>query len=377
MNGEKERKAPETEIRGRDVIRIASLAFTRRGRDLAARTEAACRKVPGRELIWENVKTIDEKTFRTADALFFFCASGIAVRKIAPLLKSKTSDPAVLVTGEDGKYVISLLSGHLGKANAWAEEVAEALGAQPVITTASDVRKMPALDVWASECGLAIDDMKLAGRIAAYLLSLENEDMTGKEQRSDGPEIRREKTGDGSGGKTEYRICITEEADFPPDGNTLILRPRRYVLGVGCRRDTDPDKMEEFLLKFLRDNGIDRRLVRRICSVDRKKDEDAVKAAARMLGVPFTVFSADELAAVPGCFRSSDFVRETVGVGNVCERAAVLGAGPGSRLTAGKTAAGGMTAAAACMPFAAGEKRILKPEEWLALASGGTFPDKV
>ena len=365
--------------RGRDVLHIASLAFTESGRALARRVKETCRRVPGREIIWKNVEDIDEEMFRISDAVFFFCAAGIAVRKIAPFLQDKTSDPAVLVIGEDGKYVISLLSGHLGGANAWAEEAAKALRAQPVITTASDVRRIPAIDVWASECGLTIGDMKAAKRIAAYLLSRVNPETQG-EQKSDGP--GNDSPGSGFTGQkkmrteeAEYRICITENPGFACGENMLILRPKRYVVGVGCRRGTEPEAMGAFLVDFLRENGIDPALVERICSIDRKKDEDAIKAAARMLKAPFTVFSAEELAAVPGHFSASDFVLETAGVDNVCERAAVLGAGEGSRLAVKKTAAGGMTAAAALRSPAEQRNLMMTPEEWLARVSDGGFPE--
>lgn len=133
--------------------------------------------------------------------------------------------------------------------------------------------------------------------------------------------------------------------------------------------------MGAFLVDFLRENGIDPALVERICSIDRKKDEDAIKAAARMLKAPFTVFSAEELAAVPGQFSASDFVLETAGVDNVCERAAVLGAGEGSRLAVKKTAVGGMTAAAALRPPAEQRNLMMTPEEWLARVSDGGFPE--
>lgn len=375
---EKMRSAAERR-RGRNVIYITSLAFTQRGRELACRVKEACGKASGRELIWKDTDHLDEETFRISDVVFFFCAAGIAVRKIAPFLQDKTSDPAVLVIGEDGKYVISLLSGHLGGANAWAEEAAKALRAQPVITTASDVRRIPAIDVWASECGLKIGDMKAAKRIAAYLLSRVNPETQG-EQKSDGP--GNDSPGSGFTGQkkmrteeAEYRICITENPGFACGENMLILRPKRYVVGVGCRRGTEPEAMGAFLVDFLRENGIDPALVERICSIDRKKDEDAIKAAARMLKAPFTVFSAEELASVPGSFSTSDFVRDTVGVDNVCERAALLGAGTQGQLTVKKTAADGMTAAAARNAQTMKKNLIMTPEQWLTQVLAGDFPE--
>ena len=375
---EKMRSAAERR-RGRNVIYITSLEFTQRGRELAGRVKEACGKVSGRELIWKDTENLDEETFRISDAVFFFCAAGIAVRKIAPFVKDKTSDPAVLVMGEDGKYVISLLSGHLGGANVWTREIAQVLEAQPVITTASDVRSMPSLDEWAAKCGLEIDDMKMAKRIAAYLLSRKNPEMR-KEQGSDGPENRfGNQKGSGQkkaqGETVKYRICITDKSDLASDSGTLILRPKCYVLGVGCRRDTNPEAMKKFLTDFMKKNRIDPRLVKCICSVDRKKDEKAVKEAARMLKVPFTVFSAEELASVPGSFSTSDFVRDTVGVDNVCERAALLGAGTQGQLTVKKTVADGMTAAAARNAQTMKKNLIMTPEQWLTQVLAGDFPE--
>ena len=138
------------------MIYAVSVAFTDRGKLLSRKAEDACRRRADREILWRDLTEIDEEPFRTADVIFFFCASGIAVRKIAPFLADKTSDPAVLVIGEEGSYVISLLSGHLGGANRWTREIAGILGAQPVITTATDGRKLPSIDLWASKCGLSI-----------------------------------------------------------------------------------------------------------------------------------------------------------------------------------------------------------------------------
>lgn len=399
---------PERKCGGRDVIYAVSVAFTDRGRLLSRKAEDACRRRADREILWRDLTEIDEETFRNADVIFFFCASGIAVRKIAPFLADKTSDPAVLVIGEEGSYVISLLSGHLGGANRWTREIAGILGAQPVITTATDGRKLPSIDLWASKCGLSIDDIKLAKRVTAYLLKensesgcLETADFPYLFDRPDSrcssaeasllpaaarkiaSALRNERVGEEvsssgfsdkeygrAGERAQYAICITENLQLFSGENTLILRPKRCVLGVGCRRGTDAGKMREFIFEFLKQNGIDPRLVERICSIDRKKDEACIKTAARALNVPFTVFSAEELAAVPGSFSRSDFVEETVGIDNVCERAAVCGAGPESRLIVKKTIADGMTAAAALRPPLTEDSLILTPEEWLKTASG-------
>lgn len=150
--------------------KLGIACFTEQGRELALRIaaglDASC------EILWyeKGLKQWCGRCFAEAKALIFIGACGIAVRSIAPFLKSKTEDPAVLVLDEKGQYVISLLSGHIGGANALACRVAEIVGASPVITTASDVRGKLAMDVFAKNNALAIDSMKRAKEIAAAIL---------------------------------------------------------------------------------------------------------------------------------------------------------------------------------------------------------------
>ena len=120
--------------------------------------------------IWSRERDVTAEIFSLYDVLLFFCASGIAVRKTAPFSRDKMKDPAVIVLGESGEFVIPLLSGHLGGANFYAENIASLLGTVPVITTASDGRDQPALDVWAAERKFAVSDRKLMKRIMAELL---------------------------------------------------------------------------------------------------------------------------------------------------------------------------------------------------------------
>lgn len=254
--------------------------------------------------------------FYEADALLYIGAAGIAVRAIAPFVKDKTSDPAVLVMDEAGRHVISLLSGHIGGANALAEKIALLTGAEPVITTATDVRGIPAIDSWAVSQDMAIENPSAVKAVSASLLA----------GRSVG-------------------VAITERTIRPPFDVTLYLRPRTLVLGAGCKKGVDAETFEKNALAFLRENGVSLLSVRALASIDVKKDEEAFLHFSQKYRLPFLTYDADELKNAAGVFAHSDFVEKTVGVGNVCERAAVLASA--GALLVGKTVYEGMTFALA------------------------------
>ncbi len=255
------------------------------------------------------------KYFDNADALLFIGACGIAVRAVAPFLHDKTTDPAVLVMDEAGKHVISLLSGHIGGANALAGEIALKTGAVPVITTATDLRGITAADTWAVDHNCAIENPEAIKSVSSAMLA-----------------------GHAVG------VAITERQMDPPFPVTLWLRPRTLVLGAGCRKDTDPAAFEEKVLCFLKENGVSLLSLRAVATIDLKRNEPALVRFCTRYSLPLQVYSADELRAVPGVFAHSDFVEKTTGVDNVCERAAVL---TGGSLLVGKTAAEGITLALA------------------------------
>ncbi len=273
--------------------------------------------------------------FSSHDALIFICACGIAVRSIAPHLKSKTEDPAVLVLDDGGRYVIPILSGHIGGANALARSLAEQLGAVPVITTATDGQGRFSCDAWAVTHNCAISSMEAAKEVSAAILTGE------VPVRSEYPLPDPLPAGLVPGDHGIYIGIRMHDA-------ALRLIPRITVAGIGCRRGTPADAILDALSSTLESHGIDIRSVCRIASIDAKKDEAGLNECADRLGVPLSFYSAEELAAVPGTFSASEFVRETVGVDNVCERAAVLA---GGSLIIPKTAAGGVTVAAAVLDW--------------------------
>ena len=330
-------------------MKICIFCFSDAGAELAARLCGAL------ELDRENVHTLAkfagaygftahdsvkedmEDLFSRHEALIFIGAAGIAVREIAPYIKSKTEDPAVLVMDERGQYVIPILSGHIGGANALARRVAALIGAAPVITTATDVNGKFACDAWAAEHGCAVSSMPLAKEVSAVILT---GDIPVASEFSL-PEALPDGLVRGEAGERGVYIGVRAKEPF---AKTLRLIPRIVTLGVGCRRGTPAETVSAVITETLEQHQIDVRAVCRIASIDVKRDEPGLLACAENLGVPAVFFSAEELNAVPGDFEESEFVRQAVGVGNVCERAAVRA---GGRLIARKTAANGVTVAAA------------------------------
>lgn len=287
--------------------------------------------------------------FSGADAMVFIGAAGIAVRAIAPYVKSKATDPAVLVTDENGAYVIPVLSGHIGGANELAAAAAKALEAQAVITTATDCRGMFSVDVFARKNGLAMDDLKTAKYISADLLSGQPVGLF-----SDFPTGGPIPDGLLPDTMCRHNIRITigcRASGESPRDRMLRLVPACVAVGIGCRRGTGEETIRAVVEKVMEENRLDMKSICALSSIDIKKEEAGIRELADRLEVPFLTYTGEELGAVPGTFSESAFVYKTVGIGNVCERAAMaacLEVSEHARLLFSKRAENGVTAAAAC-----------------------------
>ena len=332
-------------------MKLAVFAFSRRGRDTARRCLAALAG-PGDEYrayaseswagegfspIRPPLADFTAPVFAWADAMVFVGACGIAVRAIAPHVRDKRTDPAVLAVDELGQFVIPLLSGHIGGANRLAARLAEAVGATAVVTTATDVNRRFSVDEWSARQGLYIDDMAAAKAVSAAILEgpvpvwsdfpIAGDLPAGLEPGESGP----------------LGICISWRRKFPFD-RTLLLVPPVLRLGIGCRRGTSSGAIAALADQLLAEHNVHPAAVGTVATIDLKKDETGLLDFCRDLGWPLSCYSAEELAAVEGDFTPSDFVRSVTGVDNVCERAALLGA---ERLLVKKTARDGVTAALA------------------------------
>lgn len=335
-------------------------------------------------------------------SLLFIGACGIAVRAIAPFLTDKLNDVPVLVMDEQGRFVIPILAGHVGGANELAVSLAERMGSTPVITTATDLNHCFAVDLFARRNALHIVNKdgiaKVSSRILAgeeVTMAVEEGHLQEGEARSTGgrkvpregnvlegirivpcisefhtdipvvptevsedvPAVSVESITDASVAFSESSAEIPDVTEAPVDvlvapasygqGRLLTLRPKEYVIGIGCKRGKAAEQIDHFVNSVLKESGISMEQVAAFASINRKKDEEGILWMSSHYGIPFVTCSAEELQQVEGNFHASEFVKSQVGVDNVCERAALRFSGPGGTLIMGKQAEDGITVAIA------------------------------
>lgn len=281
--------------------------------------------------------------FDRCDALIFIGSCGIAVRAIAPYVTSKTADPAVLVIDELGTYCIPILSGHLGGANGLAADVAKALDALAVITTATDINHVFAVDAWAKSQGLGIDNPARIKWISARLLAGETVKL--KSSLPLGGSLPNGIALDDDG----YDILISHRTRGRKEALRLI--PPTVVLGIGCKKGVPIEAIEPAYQLMLARANCHPLAVCKVCSIDLKSNEPGILAFCAEHQLPYETFSPAQLNAVDGSFSASAFVKSVTGVDNVCERSAVCGCGAEGRLIAQKDAGNGITMALAMRPY--------------------------
>ena len=318
------------------MSRAAILYFTDKGeklgRMLAEKLDCTAQKPPK-----GGLAALTEQLFHEADALIFIGACGIAVRAIAPLVVSKTNDPAVIVLDEQGKHVISLLSGHIGGANDLARRIAGYTGGEAVITTATDVNGRFSVDAWAVQHDCVIDSMDSAKEYAAAILKRDLPLWSDFEMAGSLP------CGVFIGNEGTCGVTVSVKKDAAPFETTLRLIPRILHIGIGCRRGTPKEKIDAAIEQALNEYNLDRRAVKAVASIDVKKDEEGLLAWCHENQLLVRFSSAEELNAVEGEFSHSDYVFKTVGTGNVCDRAAVRSAGEDAQLLISKMILDGVT----------------------------------
>lgn len=326
----------------------------------------------------ESLQVWTAQRMAEGDALLFIGACGIAVRAIAPNLTDKLHDVPVLVMDEEGQYVIPILSGHVGGANELARELADLMDARPVITTATDVQKKFAVDLFAkrnhleimNKDGIAkVSTRALAGEQLTIAVRVQNIEFCHPKfcevREEDFTEAENQLLREASMHKQDQEACGVEPPlrlvpyvkDQPVDivvsemqdnKNALIwLRPKRYVVGMGCRKNKASEELLAFYQETLEQAMVEPGEVYALASIDKKKDEPGLLAISERMRIPFFTYTAEELNRVGACVHSSEFVKAQVGVDNVCERAAFAGCGVSGWLIYEKHAFDGMTIAIA------------------------------
>lgn len=308
-------------------MKVSIIAFTDNGMEIAYKLSNSLSEANDVDFTRCGkgaLSTWTEEHFSTNDALIFIGAIGIALRAIAPYIKTKTKDPAVVVVDELGQFSIPILSGHIGGANELALQIAEDLGSIPVITTATDINNVFAVDTWAKSQGLNILNPECIKLVSSKLLKGESVHV-----KSDYPiqgnlpmNVYLNDLEDSNAG---YDVIIThKDLENERKNDTLLLVPQIITVGIGCRKDISFEAIESSILNILESENYHILAINALASIDKKANEKGILEFAKKYDLPFNTYSAEELNSLEGDFTKSEFVKSVVEVDNVCERSAIM-----------------------------------------------------
>ena len=298
-------------------MKIGILAITNGGKELAADLAP---KMPEALLLpqTDGVARALAEHWREVDGFVCVMATGIVVRAIAPLLQGKESDPCVVVVDEKGRHVVSLLSGHLGGGNDLARRVANLLGGEAVITTASDTLGLVPLDLWARGQDLACESKEGLTTASARLVN------TGCLRIFSELAIASLPQGLAEVAEVEQAdIVVTPRlGDY---GNAVVFRPKNLVVGVGCNRGVSVAELRQACEELFVEQNLSQMSIRNLASIDLKQDEVGLLAFAHEQGLRLEFFSKEELNRVEDVAVSEAALRNVGAIG-VAEPAALLSA---------------------------------------------------
>ena len=328
-------------------IRIAIIAVTEKGKNTAEKIALELENV---DVFFQKrgIKELTGELFNKYECIIFVSACGIAVRCISPFLKSKFEDPAVLVVDDNGNNVISLLSGHIGGANEITLKIADILNANPVITTSTDTNKKGALDVIVSKIGGYVENLRKSAKLVnSYLVDdkrvgiyFDSDYESEKDSLNlSGFELIDEKTEIDEIAKLDALVSVTDKLrcwvdeiiynikkdnEEKEDLIYIKLVPRRIALGMGCRKNTETEKMIEEFSIFSALNNIHPAAIVKTGSLIIKKDEKCMIDLSKALCAEFNLFDVDEICTCDYMFDKSEFVKKNTGVYSVAQPSAYL-----------------------------------------------------
>ena len=324
-------------------MKIAIISVSDKGKELASNLkeklddDSTVIKV---DSYHKNVKKYFPILFYEYDAIIAIMASGILIRSIAPLIESKVTDPAVLNIDDNGNFVISMLSGHLGGANKLTKKIAGLIDAEPVITTSTDVNKKLGIDVLAQDLYLSIDNTK-------EILFFNKAILDGKKLTfTVNPDRNFDYLFDYLKNITlemdvffEYSNDVdADEIHVTLEGHEMILKERKIVVGIGCRRGKEYEKILDAFTKSISQLNIHKSRVSMLASAEIKKDEEGILKLSQNLNVPVNFVEIDKLKLFESRdVAKSEFVYSKFGIYGVCEPSALITAGFDSKLIYKKT----------------------------------------
>lgn len=328
-------------------IRIAIIAVTENGKNTAEKIASELENV---DVFFRKrgIKELTGELFDKYECIIFVSACGIAVRCISPFLKSKFEDPAVLVVDDNGNNVISLLSGHIGGANEITLKIADVLNANPVITTSTDTNKKGALDVIVSKISGYVENLRESAKFvnsylvddkrvgiyfdSDYEIEKDSLNLSGFELIDEKTEIDEIAKLDALVSVTDKLRCWVDEIIYnikkdneeKEDLIYIKLVPRRIALGMGCRKNTETEKMIEEFSMFSALNNIHPAAIVKTGSLIIKKDEKCMIDLSKALCAEFNLFDVDEICTCDYMFDKSEFVKKNTGVYSVAQPSAYL-----------------------------------------------------
>lgn len=335
-------------------MKIAVISVSDKGKKLALKLKEKLDKdstVIKTDLYHKNVKKYFKVTFYEYDAIIAIMASGILIRSIAPLVESKVSDPAVLNIDDNGNFVISTLSGHLGGANKLTHKIAALLGAEPVITTSTDVNKKLGIDVLARDLYLTINNTK---EILAFNKAiLDGEEIIfyiNPKKNFDYLFDYLEKN------TLEMNVSIifsskinTDEIHVEYKKHKIILKEKKIIVGIGCRRGKSCDEIYKGFSDSIDKVNLHISRINGLASAEIKKDEKGILDLASKLNIKVNFVELEKLKLFESNdIQKSEFVKSKFGIYGVCEPSALIMAGFDSKLIYKKTSYDGVTISIAC-----------------------------